>query len=301
MITSVWKPIYFKGDVTNYELVDVSVLNIKKGTSAYKVIWICDNQSCKTPNKKHSISACHLTKEKMSKDIQICRSCQCTGVGNGRFGDKRKWLDLYGEDKTNKLKLYYSEKFKGNKNPSKKDSVKIKKNQTIINEVNLKKMIEDKNFELLKIINLQGKNTSFIVRCPNNHTSEKQYANFFSKNKKYICSKCYYESISLNLSDEDIVKLEKYIKIVRLFSKKEYKKYQLIINPKNLKISKKDYHIDHKFSIYEGFFNNVEPKIISCYGNLEVIPAKDNLSKQTKCSITIIELYDIYNKLKNNE
>lgn len=301
MIISVWKPNYIKGNINYYELVDTLSLLNKKGISAYKVIWVCDHENCKTPQKKHSISACHLTKDKMCRQTQICRACQCSGSGNGRFGDNRNWVELFGEEKSKELKLKYSEKFKGNNNPSKKDFIKIKKNQTIINEVTLKKMVENKNFNLLEIKKLDGKKTLFIVKCPNGHFSEKTYVNFFKKTKKYICSRCYYDSIGINLNNIDVKKFEEYVKTVRLLSRREYNRYKDIINPNKLNISKKDYHIDHKFSIYEGFKHNVDPKIISCYGNLEVIEAKENLKKQTKCSIDIIELYDIYKKNKNNE
>jgi DNA invertase Pin-like site-specific DNA recombinase len=50
------------------------------------------------------------------------------------------------------------------------------------------------------------------------------------------------------------------------------------------------YHLDHKFSISEGFKNGILPKIIGNIKNLEFIPWKENVKKRTKCSITIKEL-----------
>jgi predicted DNA-binding protein YlxM (UPF0122 family)/transposase-like protein len=50
------------------------------------------------------------------------------------------------------------------------------------------------------------------------------------------------------------------------------------------------YHLDHKFSISEGFKNNISPKIIGDIKNLEFIPWEENVRKRTKCSITIKEL-----------
>jgi transposase len=50
------------------------------------------------------------------------------------------------------------------------------------------------------------------------------------------------------------------------------------------------YHLDHKFSIIEGFKNNVKPEIIGNIKNLEFIPWKENLNKRAKCSITLEEL-----------
>jgi hypothetical protein len=47
------------------------------------------------------------------------------------------------------------------------------------------------------------------------------------------------------------------------------------------------YHLDHKFSIYEGFKNNIPPYIIGNIANLEMIPAKSNISKSSACSIDL--------------
>jgi len=51
-----------------------------------------------------------------------------------------------------------------------------------------------------------------------------------------------------------------------------------------------NYHLDHKFSILEGFKENIDPNIIGGIKNLEFIPWKKNLIKRTNCSITINEL-----------
>jgi len=50
------------------------------------------------------------------------------------------------------------------------------------------------------------------------------------------------------------------------------------------------YHLDHKFSISEGFKNRVPAEIIGDIKNLEFIPWEENIKKRTNCSITINEL-----------
>lgn len=45
------------------------------------------------------------------------------------------------------------------------------------------------------------------------------------------------------------------------------------------------YHLDHKFSIMEGFINKIDSYIIGNINNLEFIPWEDNLKKRAKCSI----------------
>lgn len=50
------------------------------------------------------------------------------------------------------------------------------------------------------------------------------------------------------------------------------------------------YHIDHKFSILEGFKQEIEPEIIASIHNLEMLPALENIQKGSNCSITLEEL-----------
>ena len=45
------------------------------------------------------------------------------------------------------------------------------------------------------------------------------------------------------------------------------------------------YHLDHKFSIVEGFKQNIPPYIIGHINNLEMLIGRNNLVKNRKCSI----------------
>lgn len=65
-----------------------------------------------------------------------------------------------------------------------------------------------------------------------------------------------------------------------------YRNNRTIINPNNLKRGIKNYHIDHKISIKEGFLNNIPIEIITHPSNLEMIYYMDNLKKQYDCSIS---------------
>lgn len=46
------------------------------------------------------------------------------------------------------------------------------------------------------------------------------------------------------------------------------------------------YHLDHKYSIIEGFRNDIPYYIIGSIYNLEFIPWMDNITKRTNCSIS---------------
>jgi transposase-like protein len=229
----------------------------------------------------------------MCYNLQICRPCQCTGEGNGRYGDRRTWDDIHNPQKVKELKKIMSDKWKGDMNPSKMDEVKIKKKQSIINEEFLKDIVEKRKFRLISVIELCGKKSKIKVECPNGHISDKVYVNFVKKDNKYKCERCYYDSISLNLTDEELTKIRNYVRQVRSLTAKNYKLYKDFINPENLKIGKTDYHLDHKYSIFEGYRNSVDVKVIASKENLEVIPSKENLSKQQRCSIPLDELINI--------
>lgn len=71
------------------------------------------------------------------------------------------------------------------------------------------------------------------------------------------------------------------------------------INPNNLKRGIKNYHIDHKYSIKQGFLNNVPIEIITHPCNLNMIWWKDNLEKQDRCDIDIKELFSNILNYKN--
>lgn len=290
MIVSVWKPISVRSKTSHYELVNNESLLSKKGTTGYKVIWVCDDINCRTPKKLHSIQAFHLRKDKMSYETQICRSCQCSGIGNGRYGDRRKWSDFHDQESLNDLKLKYSEKWRGDRNPSKIDVVKRKKNQVIIDTKYLNELCMMFNFNLIEIFKIDGKHSEFLVKCRNGHHSKKRYSSFSKKNKKWRCSHCFYDSIGHSSIGEDTLEFIRYRNKVRSLTAKNYRKYREVINPNEYNLSRTEYHLDHKYSIYEGYKNNVDVRVISSKENLEVIHSHENLKKQTNCSITLDEL-----------
>jgi len=88
-----------------------------------------------------------------------------------------------------------------------------------------------------------------------------------------------------------------YRKAVEVFTRKSNIK-SLKHFEKRGKISRREdaHHLDHKFSIMEGFKNNIPPYIIGSIYNLEFIPARENYRKSSSCSITIDDLCDLYFK-----
>jgi len=298
MIVNIWRPktkfINNKQIVIYYYLCKIEEI-YKKGSTGLKVIWKCDNSKCKFPNKLHSISRYHLNinrSKNMHEDLQICRSCQTSGDKNPKYGDNRTWCELMGLERSKKMKNIYREKFTGNKNPSKKDEVKIKKNQIIINFNNLYEFAKNKGFKLNLLFG-ENKNAKLNLTCTNNHTFD---INYHSLHRGQGCKFCYYES--LKIDSKDIEKFEKYSKKIRYSVRTTFRKYSDLIDPGNLKnTDKENYHIDHIYSIYDGFKNNIDPNIISSYINLKVIKKSENLSKGKRSEMTKEELLERYSKI----
>jgi hypothetical protein len=292
MIIGVYKPVKENKKVTSYSILNIGDL-YNKGSQRYKVSYICDGIRCKTPDKIYSITREHLN-EKRSKTvndkIQICRSCQTTGENNPRFGDNRTWNEIFSKEISDRLRKNLSDRSIGDKNPSKNNGVKEKKNQIIINYENVNKYLNQYNFKLNSI---EGDNkfSKLNITCNENHTFNIQWASFRVSKK---CRYCYYDSIRIPF--EEIERFETYSKTVRSLTRFIFNKNKSLIDPNGLKeLDSKKYHIDHIYSISDGYRNDVDPKIIASYHNLRVVKKLENLQKGRKSGMELSELLEKIN------
>ncbi len=81
---------------------------------------------------------------------------------------------------------------------------------------------------------------------------------------------------------------KKYEKEVLKFTRKQ--SLNLLENIKNR--GQYTYHLDHMFTISEGFRNSILPYIIGNIINLEMLTWKENQKKHSKCSLTEEELFE---------
>lgn len=295
MIIGIFKPVKENKKIIGFSILNVSDL-YNKGSQRYKVSYKCDDINCKTPYKIYSITREHLN-EKRSKTvndkIQICRSCQTTGENNPRFGDNRTWEQMLGKEISDKNKEVYRKKFIEN-NPSKQDIVKIKKGQIIINYEYVSNYLNKYNFKL-NYIEGENKFAKLNITCDNNHMFDIKYTNF-GKNK-CLCRYCYYDSIRIPFDEIEL--FETYSKSVRSLTRFTFNKNKNIIDPDGLKeLDSKNYHIDHIYSISDGFLNNIEPKVIASVNNLRVINKIENLQKGRKSGM---ELSELLKKINNQD
>jgi hypothetical protein len=90
-----------------------------------------------------------------------------------------------------------------------------------------------------------------------------------------------------------------YYNAVKLATNKNWYYHFYDINPNRLSRSR-DLHLDHIYSISEGFKNNIPAEVIGHWTNLRLIPKIENSSKGAKCHKTIEELFEDYNRANTN-
>jgi hypothetical protein len=98
----------------------------------------------------------------------------------------------------------------------------------------------------------------------------------------------------LNLRSE----FRKYRDEVKRLTEISYNQNKIIINPGNL--SRKEFNIDHIYSISDGFKNSIPLEIISHWTNLRMLLAKDNQIKNKRSDKTKEQLFEDYKNSKKN-
>lgn len=83
----------------------------------------------------------------------------------------------------------------------------------------------------------------------------------------------------------------KYRQDVDHYTEKSWRTHRDIINIEQLNRGK-EYHLDHIFSVYEGFVYDIDPEVIGHWTNLRIIPAKDNISKGANSHKTKEQLFE---------
>lgn len=89
--------------------------------------------------------------------------------------------------------------------------------------------------------------------------------------------------------------VEKYRQLVWYYTRKnDLSKLKNYENRGRLDENENAHHLDHIYSITDGYINNVEPEIIGSIYNLRFIPAMDNQIKKTKSDISLKQLKKLY-------
>lgn len=216
---------------------------------------------------------CYLTEINKQKVLQIFNLSNSPSLNN--------YIIRYGE-KTG-TELYNKMRLKNSKNridaQQKIDSTKFKKyNNKNYNNMNKNKQTKldrygDENYnnsdkakqtclKKYKVDNVRKSDYFFSLMVQKNKFIDKSLKTDFEKYKREVIK----------------VTNQQNIKTLEHFEKRGHSR------------NKQSFHLDHRFSIFEGFNNNISPYLIGSIHNLEMIESSKNSSKQGKCSLTIEEL-----------
>jgi hypothetical protein len=185
---------------------------------------------------------------------------------------------------------------------SKEDRLKHMKKMSEKGNATLKELHTNKEW-----VSVKGKKISDAVKFRGGHFGEKNpmFGKNHSKKSLELLTErannrnpeCYSTATDtkikrgLAIPKEQKTEWELYKEQVLNYTYKSWQYYQNDINPNGLQRGP-EYELDHKFSISEGFKQNVNPKIIGHDTNLELLPKDVNRSKRIKCSITLEELIE---------
>lgn len=115
--------------------------------------------------------------------------------------------------------------------------------------------------------------------------------------KKSFLSEVYIDEIIDTIKNKK-AKYKYYYEMVWFFTLQSKDKIE------GIELRSKDYHIDHIYSIKEGFENNISPEIIGSIVNLRMLTKIENSKKGKRCDMTKEELLEKFKTLKqkdNNE
>lgn len=115
-------------------------------------------------------------------------------------------------------------------------------------------------------------------------------------NSYFFCSIECKDKFVLKLSNKDYVEYLKYRRKADAYALRMYRRYKYLINSLDLLRGqgKDKYHIDHIFSVLDGFKNQVPIEVISNPYNLRMFLGSKNIAKLAKLDKSDIKLEELY-------
>jgi len=82
------------------------------------------------------------------------------------------------------------------------------------------------------------------------------------------------------------------------YAETQYYRHQQLIDPDNKR--SKHWHVDHIYSVTDGFLNDVPINVVSDISNLRLISDQDNYKKHKKSDKTLDQLYEDYDLVSSS-
>ena len=219
----------------------------------------------------------------LGNGLYCSRKCRMSGKNNPMYGkthtdEVKKLLSTNIKKSISTIKKRY-----GVSNISECDFIKDKKGQIIINFDNVSDYVSKYGYTLIDIDG-NNQNAILLLKCNNNHIFTIKWCSF---KRGHRCRECFYDSLSIDNNTK--TEFEYYKRVVYKYTRKSVRRNKTLYFGK-----RGEHHLDHKYSIYQGYNENIPPFIIGNKHNLQLLSEKDNLKKGKNCSITKEELYNEY-------
>jgi|LakMenEpi03Aug12_release.lakeMendotaPanAssembly.Ray.scaffolds.fasta_scaffold279347_2 predicted HTH domain antitoxin len=278
--------------------------------------WVCNKCSLTHQKKKYGEEIVNNVVELYVKGVSFSKIAMLVKIKRDNVKNILKEKNVWVENRDD-IKKHFNNSDVDNVIEKYKEGVSLQKICEIYNvsKTPIKKMLKDKG--ILKEgrsngvkINLSEEQKEIIKNLYlNEYKNSEDIANQLGLTKsfidKYLGLTMYRRNVSEGVSVGLIkryrdINYSEYLKIVDDFTKYKNDVMKItrqqpisdLINYNKRGNSGIDgaYHLDHKYSILEGFNNNLPSEIIGNIKNLEFITWEENIKKRTKCSITINEL-----------
>jgi len=278
--------------------------------------WVCNKCSLTHQKKKYGEEIVNNVVELYVKGVSFSKIAMLVKIKRDNVKNILKEKNVWVENRDD-IKKHFNNSDVDNVIEKYKEGVSLQKICEIYNvsKTPIKKMLKDKG--ILKEgrsngvkINLSEEQKEIIKNLYlNEYKNSEDIANQLGLTKsfidKYLGLTMYRRNVSEGVSVGLIkryrdINYSEYLKIVNDFTKYKNDVMKItrqqpisdLINYNKRGNSGIDgaYHLDHKYSILEGFNNNLPSEIIGNIKNLEFITWEENIKKRTKCSITINEL-----------
>lgn len=156
--------------------------------------------------------------------------------------------------------------------------------------LDMKSLIGVENSSQLQSVKDKKKQLSIEKYGVDNVSKSKEIKNLLSEKRTDYWNQLYKDK---NFTSDGLSRIE-YRKKCQQYLNTQYKRNKHILDPENKR--GKDWHIDHIYSVSDGFINNVPINVVSDISNLQLISAKDNYRKFYASGKTIEQLYEDYNQ-----
>jgi hypothetical protein len=166
-----------------------------------------------------------------------------------------------------------------------------KKNQSAV----IKKQHADgkrnktETIEKIRQGNIKTKQTQTIVPWNKGLTiNDPRVAAYVTKQKGVSRSK---RIKNIESNDPVYNDIKKYRNRIAVRTKQTYEMYKQVINPNNLPLGKAGidgaYHVDHIFSVREGFTYSVPIELMAAIDNLQIVSWRENISKYSRSNLSL--------------